>query len=125
MKVTCKWCKKVFYCSEECMEHDSEYHEEICFGLDNVREWNAICKPKKDARMGMTGIRNITNSCYLSSSLQCLSHTVGLTNYFLQGNFADELNLTNPLGTQGKLAIGFAKLIRQLWLEDKDSVAPF
>jgi len=51
------------------MDHDSEYHEEICFGLDNVKEWNSICKPKEDARLGLTGIRNINNSCYLSSSL--------------------------------------------------------
>lgn len=84
----------------------------MCFGLDNLNEWNVICKPKRDARMGMTGIRNINNSCYLSSILQCLSHSIGLKNYFIQGDFTKELNLTNPLGTQGKLAIGFAKLIR-------------
>jgi ubiquitin C-terminal hydrolase len=75
--------------------------------------------------MGLTGIRNINNSCYLSSSLQCLSHVVALSNYFLQGQFKKELNLTNPLGTQGKLAIGYAKLIKSLWMDEKDSVAPF
>ena len=62
--------------------------------------------------MGLTGIRNINNSCYLSSSLQCLSHSIGITNYFLQGSFTKEINYTNPLGSQGKLAIGYAKLIR-------------
>ena len=28
------------------------------------------------------------------------------------------------MGTQGKLAIGFAKLMKQLWFDEKESVAP-
>jgi hypothetical protein len=48
-----------------------------------------------------------------------------LSNYFLQGEFKDELNVLNPLGTQGKLAIGYAKLLKHLWMDEKDSVAPF
>lgn len=67
----------------------------------------------------------MNNSCYLSSSIQCLSHTLGLTNYFLNGYFKQEINYTNTLGTQGKLAIGYAKLIKQLWYDEKDSVAPY
>jgi len=43
----------------------------------------------------------------------------------LKGNFKEELNFKNPLGTQGKLAIAYAKLIKQLWYDDKESVAPF
>ena len=81
---------------------------------------------KKDqARLGLTGIRNLNNSCYLSSCLQCLSHTIGLTRYFLDGHFKREINYQNTLGTQGKLAIGYAKLIKQLWYDEKDSVAPY
>lgn len=70
----------------------------MCFGLDNIDEWH-LCKPKPEARHGLTGIRNINNSCYLSSSLQCLSHSIGLTKYFLQGSFVQEINTTNPLGS--------------------------
>ena len=125
MKLTCNWCKKVYYCSQACLTEDADYHEEVCQGLENVDQWSTICKPKLEARMGLTGIRNINNSCYLSSSIQCLSHSVGLTNYFLQGIFATEINYSNPLGSQGKLVIGFAKLIRQLWFDNKDSIAPF
>lgn len=99
MLLTCKWCKKVYYCGEACQEEDQVYHDEVCFGLDNVQEWTMQCKPKQDARYGLTGIRNINNSCYLSSSLQCLSHSIGLTNYFLEGSFTNEINYTNPLGS--------------------------
>lgn len=49
---------------------------------------------------------------------------IGLTNYFLTGKFKNEINHHNPLGTQGKLVIGYAKLIKQLWFDDKESIAP-
>ena len=90
-----------------------------------IEKWDQSCQPNQDARLGLTGIRNLNNSCYLSSSIQCLSHTIGLSNYFLRGNFKEEINYQNPLGTQGKLAIGFAKLMKQLWFDGKESVAPF
>ena len=89
-----------------------------------IDKWEESCKPNQEARLGLTGIKNLNNSCYLSSSLQCLSHTTGLTNYFLKGYFKDEINVQNPLGTQGNLAIGFAKLMKQLWFDNKDFVAP-
>jgi len=48
----------------------------------------------------------------MSSSIQCLSHTIGLTNYFLKGNFKNEVNYQNPLGAKGQLAIAYAKLLK-------------
>ena len=48
----------------------------------------------------------------MSSSIQCLSHAVGLTNYFLLGHFKDELNYKNPLGAKGQLAIAYGKLLK-------------
>ena len=74
--------------------------------------------------MGLTGLKNLKNSCYLNSTIQCLSHTIGLTNYFLSGYFKDEINYKNPLGTQGQLAISYAKLLKQLWYDDKPFIAP-
>ena len=118
-------CHKVNYCSKECQANDLKFHEEKCQGLDAIEQWDQSCQPNQDARLGLTGIRNLNNSCYLSSSIQCLSHSIGLSNYFLQGYFKEEINYQNPLGTQGKLAIGFAKLMKQLWFDGKDSVAPF
>lgn len=61
----------------------------------------------------------------MSSSIQCLSHAIGLTNYFLFGFFKSELNYKNPLGAQGQLAIAYAKLLKQLWYDDKPNFAPW
>lgn len=75
--------------------------------------------------MGLTGLKNLKNSCYLSSSIQCLSHAVGLSNYFLHGHFKGELNYKNPLGAKGQLAIAYAKLVKQLWYDEVACLAPW
>jgi ubiquitin C-terminal hydrolase len=61
----------------------------------------------------------------MSSSIQCLSHAIGLTNYFLQGHFKDELNYKNPLGAKGQLAIAYGKLLKQLWYDDQPFLSPW
>ena len=32
---------------------------------------------------GLSGIVNLGNSCYINSAIQCLSHTLELTDFFL------------------------------------------
>ena len=83
------------------------------------------CVYSEDAMMGLTGLKNLKNSCYMSSSIQCLSHAIGLTNYFLKGHFKTELNYQNPLGAKGQLAIAYAKLLKQLWYDEQPSLAPW
>ena len=92
-------CLRVFYCSADCQTADSPFHEKRCQGLEIIEKWDQACQPSINARMGLTGIRNLNNSCYLSSSLQCLSAMIGLTKYFLSGKFKNEINHHNPLGT--------------------------
>jgi len=61
----------------------------------------------------------------MNSALQCLSNTVELTKYFLFGLYKNEINYSNPLGTKGRLATAYAKLMKELWVTSDSRVAPW
>jgi ubiquitin C-terminal hydrolase len=72
-------------------------------------------RPDMGVGNGCVGLANLGNTCYMSSALQCLSHTPLLRHFFLSGKYQHELNRGNPLGTGGIIAQDFANLLRHLW----------
>jgi len=72
------------------------------------------------------GLKNLTNTCYLNSSVQCLAHVPPLRDYFLDGQFQEAL-VTGGHATEkttGQLAQAFAELLNALWRGHNKVVNP-
>ncbi|XP_077161732.1 ubiquitin carboxyl-terminal hydrolase 2 isoform X2 [Paroedura picta] len=75
------------------------------------------------AVQGLTGLRNLGNTCFMNSILQCLSNTKELRDYCLQNQHLRDLN--NNSRMQMALMAEFAKLIQMLWTSSpNESVSP-
>ena len=60
-------------------------------------------RPVPVGRRGRVGLHNLGNSCYMSSSLQCLSHVFPLTAYFLSNKYLEDINRVSVDSTGGDL----------------------
>ena len=98
----------------------SHVHDVVMYNLSEAE----ISKHDQNVPMGVTGLRNLGNTCFLNSSLQCLSATIPLTDYFLGYDYRSEINKNNFLGTGGKLVTAYAELTKHMWLGRKSVVDP-
>ena len=102
---------------------------------------------------GATGLSNLGNTCFMNSSIQCVSNTKPLTDYFISGRHLYELNRyhlnvllwwksclcsecviltglywciyrTNPIGMRGHMAKCYGDLVMELWSGTQKNLAP-
>ncbi|XP_018565398.1 ubiquitin carboxyl-terminal hydrolase 2 isoform X1 [Anoplophora glabripennis] len=84
---------------------------------DSGGERNTIRPFNSTKVLGLNGLKNIGNTCFMNSVIQCLSNTRWLLEYLRKDSYIRDINTTIS-GMKGALIKAFAEVIKELWSED-------
>ena len=101
----------------------SEFYSDISY--IKAEEIKNYLKPTSNH--GLTGLKNLGNSSYLNSIIQCLSNTPELMYYYISDLYKKDIKLSEIKKkgfVPGKLSKEFADLLGKLWIDNKKIANP-
>ena len=144
-KYMCDLCSMYIFCSKECAEIVKETNNPKLISHCKLHKYlsDLIVKPfnfnefikkdfdkeiyteeNKDKNKGIIGLFNLGNTCYMNCSLQCLSHTKALRNYFLNKNFQNEIKFFSKSDSNGVLLKPYSDLLNLMWFSNYTRLNP-
>ena len=133
-KYNCNLCNFSLFCSKNCSDKSIEHinlDEKLAqiyepkFNLQDLLSLKLESLLIDKTRKGRVGLSNLGNTCYLNSSLQCLSNTEDFTKYFLNGDYSKEINNANSSGSRGAISKSYYDLINKMWKETDFIINPY
>ncbi|GAB0089071.1 Ubiquitin carboxyl-terminal hydrolase [Sergentomyia squamirostris] len=97
--------------------YDSDYKTSSTLSTSSILK-DAYDKVTTDNAEGLCGLRNIGNTCFMNSVIQCLSHTSDLTSFLKSQR--DPKSVTKDQ----RIFSEFVKLIKEMWSVGCRSVTP-
>ncbi len=90
--------------------------------MENIQD--LLLEKKEDSILGLSGLNNLGNTCFLNTSLQCISNCHEFIDFLLLDLYYKQINIDNPIGSGGNLIKAFANLMKQMWYGNQHMLTP-
>ena len=62
--------------------------------------------------LGLVGLYNLGNTCFINTAIKCLSSCQPFSEYFLSNLHHEEENPQNPISCKGEMSRAYGKLVK-------------